>query len=330
MKNFAKKMLAVAVAAILAMSVLAGCSAGVKPENYGSTVVATYGDEKIYLDEANMYLRAEQYYYEYLYTYLYGMSNFWNQEVVNGVTMKDSVQESVMSMVRQIYVLKDYAEAQGLALTAEDLAKVETTVDSVLAESDDALVKAYNLTRERMIQIYTTNAMANLAWEALVADIDTNVNELEIRCVGASYVQVSEPAEGATDTRSAQEKAQAIYDAVVAGTVIDDAAKDNGLTATTTAYCVSDEHKENTLGAKAITMAKGEVAVFQLEEGKEWYVMVLNTLNDEEATETVRQNVLSQRKSEMFTAKYPDLQKDSAEFTVDEKVWKSISLDPFF
>ena len=108
----AKKLLAVALAAVLSVSVLAGCGTSVKPESYGTTVVATYGDENIYLDEANMYLRAEQYYYENIYTYMYGMTDIWNQQVTEGVTMKSAVLESVMSMVRQIYVLKDQA-AQG-------------------------------------------------------------------------------------------------------------------------------------------------------------------------------------------------------------------------
>lgn len=338
MKRFAKKLLAAALAAVLSVSVLAGCSSSVKPEDYANTVVATYGDEKIYLDEVNMYLRAEQYYYEYIYTYLYGMTDIWDQEITTGVTMKNSVQESVMSMVRQLYVLKEHAESLGLSLSAEDVAKIEETVDSVLAESDDVLVASYNLSRERMIEIYTTNAMANLAWEALVADIDTDIPEESIRCVGVSYVLVEEPDLDSEETESSEEteevdgrpakaKAQEIYDAVKGGATLEDAAAELDLTVTETAFFVGGTYEENTLGYKAIGMTEGAIDIFELEDGEGWYVMVLDTLKDEEATESKRETIISERQTEMFTTKYAELEKASAAFTVDEKVWGSVSMD---
>ena len=333
----AKKLLAVALAAVLSVSVLAGCGTSVKPENYGTTVVATYGDEQIFLDEANMYLRAEQYYYEYMYVYYYGMTDIWNQEISNGVTMQNSVQESVMSMIRQIYVLKDHAASLGLTLSDEDLAKIETTVDSVLAESEDVLIEAYNLTRERMIEIYKNNALANLAWEALVADVDTNIPDEDVRCVGVSYVFVSEPdleaeaEEGEeVDGRPAKAKAQEIYDAVKGGATLAEAAEALELTATETSYFVGGQYEDNSLGYKAIGMAEGAVEMFQLAEGEGWYVMVLDTLMDEDATQSKRESVIAERQSTMFTEKYPELEKASAAFTVDEKVWQNITMGSFF
>ena len=258
-------------------------------------------------------------------------------EITTGVTMKNSVQESVMSMIRQIYVLKDQAEALGVSLSEEDKVKIEETVDSVLADSADELVAAYNLDRQRMIEIYTNNAIANLVWEVLVADVDTNIPDEEVRCVGASYVLVTEPdleaeaEEGEeVDARPAKAKAQEIYDAVKGGATLADAAKELSLTPTETAYFVGDKYEENTLGYKAIGMAEGAVEIFELEEGKGWYVMVLDTLMDEDATENKRQTVISERQAEMFKTKYAELQEASPEFKVDEKVWKNVSMDPVF
>ena len=64
MKRFCKKMWAAAAVFVLAVSLLAGCGSAVKPEAYATTPVATVGEETIYLDEANFYLRSDQYYYE--------------------------------------------------------------------------------------------------------------------------------------------------------------------------------------------------------------------------------------------------------------------------
>ena len=320
----AKKLLAVVLAAVLSVSVLAGCGTSVKPENYGTTVVATYGDENIYLDEANMYLRAEQYYYEYIYTYMYGMTDIWNQQVTEGVTMKSAVLESVMSMVRQIYVLKDQAAKMGISLSDADKAKVEETVAGVLKDSAPELIKAYNLSRERMIEIYENNAIANLVWEALVADVDTNVADEDARCVGVSYVLVNE------GNVKDQTKAQEIYDAVKGGATLEEAAKAQELTASKAAYFVGDKYEEKTLGFKAMAMKEGEVATFELEEGKGWYVMVLDTLKDEAATQNKKDSVIAQRQAEMFKTKYAELEKASAAFTVDEKVWQNVSMATIF
>ena len=54
MRNRWKKTAAAAVAGCLAAGVLAGCGTKhIDPEKYATTVVATVGDQKIYLDEAN-------------------------------------------------------------------------------------------------------------------------------------------------------------------------------------------------------------------------------------------------------------------------------------
>ncbi len=338
MKRFAKKMLALALAALMAVSMLAGCSTSIKPEEYATTVVATYGDQKIYLDEVNMYLRAEQYYYEYVYTYMYGMTDIWNMEVEKGVTMAASLRESVMSVMRQTYILLDQADELNVSLSAEDQAKIEKAVDQILEGTSDLLLEAYNLSRERMIEIYQNNALANRVWEALVADVDTNVADEDARCVGVSYVLVSETEPNAekkegeeVDSRPAKAKAQEIYDAVKGGAKLADAAKELGLTVTENTYFVGDKYEENTLGHKAVNMTtEGAAELFLLEEGKGWYVMVLDSLMDEEATERQRGIIIGGRQEEMFNKKYVDLQKNSAAFTVDEKVWKSVPMTTVF
>ena len=48
-------------ALILAVLVLCtGCGSSVSPEKYSTTAAATYGDQTIYLDEANFWLRMNQ------------------------------------------------------------------------------------------------------------------------------------------------------------------------------------------------------------------------------------------------------------------------------
>lgn len=337
MKKLVKKVLAAALTAVMAVSVLAGCGTTVKPENYSTTVVASLGDEKIYLDEAVMYLRSDQYYYEMMYTYLYGTSDIWDMEVSTGVTMADSLRESVMVTLRQTYILCSHAEELGVSLSEEDLAKIEEAVEESLTNTDATLLSSMNLSRDRLTEFITRNALANRVWEAVAAAADTNVSDDDARCVGASYVKIAEEteseteAEGETEEETIQPKVMAmyIYDAVRNGSTLEDAAAEYDLTPVTTTYFTGEIFEEDTLGYKAVNMKEGEVQQFHL-EGDGYYVMVLDSEMDEEATESKRESIISSRQAEVFNAQYTEWQEASPEFKVEDKIWEAVSLDTVY
>ena len=335
MRRFCERMWA-AAAFVLGVTLLAGCGSAVKPEAYATTPVATVGDETIYLDEANFYLRSDQYYYEMMYSYMYGTSEIWDMEVSAGVTMADNLREGVLTTLRQTYILCSHADELGVSLSEADMAKVEQTIDNSLEQSDPELLKLVNMSRERMIEVMAKNALANRVWEAVAAAADTNVSDEEARCVGASYVQVREAAEGESQaegeepaqTVSAKVKAQEIYDAVRGGSTLTDAAAAYELTPTTVTYFTGDTFEEGSLGAHALAMAEGESALFEI-EGMGWYVMVLNSTMDEAATSSRRDSIIAERQAEVFDATYAGWQ-DAVEFSVDEKVWKSVPFGTIF
>ena len=343
MKKFLKRLLTAACVFTLASSVLAGCSGSVNPDDYGTTVVATLGDEQIYLDEANYYLRSEQYYYEMMYSYMYGTSDIWDMEVSSGVTMEDSLKEAVMTVLRQTYILCDHAEELGVSLSDEDIAKVEETADNNLSQVDENLLSALNLTRDRMIAILEKNALANRVWEAVVAAADTDISDEEARCVGASYVLVSDSTSSSEEETQAETQAdgeettspspkavaQTIYDDVRNGSTLSDAAENQGLTAATVTYYTGDTFDEGSLGAHALSMAEGDVELFHV-DGSGWYVMYLDAEMDEDATESQRQTMISEAQAAVFEETYSQWQTDSAEFTVDDDIWNAVPMDTLY
>lgn len=335
MRRFCKRMWAAAVF-VLGVTLLAGCGSAVKPEAYATTPVATVGDETIYLDEANFYLRSDQYYYEMMYSYMYGTSDIWNMEVSAGVSMADNMRESVLATLRQTYVLCSHAGELGVSLSEADRAKVEETVDNSLEQSDPALLERMNMSRERMVEVMSRNALANRVWEAVVAAADTNVSDEEARCVGASYVLVPETAEAETqaegeaaaDAASPKVTAQEIYDAVRGGSSLADAAAPYTLTPAKGTYFIGDTFEEGSLGAHALALSEGESELFKV-EGIGWYVMVLDSEMDEAATDSRRDSIIAERQAAVFNETYPAWQ-DAAAFTVDEKVWKAVPFDTIF
>lgn len=92
MKNL-KRGLAAALAAFSAMGLAACGSVRVALEDYPTTVVATFGDTDIYLDEANFQARTSQYTNELYYGERYGTSvdpSLWTMDVGTGETLEDS------------------------------------------------------------------------------------------------------------------------------------------------------------------------------------------------------------------------------------------------
>ena len=57
-----KRIAALILAVLMAASVMGGCAAGkVAPSKYATTAIATIGDDTIYMDELNYYVRVNQY-----------------------------------------------------------------------------------------------------------------------------------------------------------------------------------------------------------------------------------------------------------------------------
>ena len=134
MKNL-KRGLAAALAAFSAMGLAACGSVRVALEDYPTTVVATFGDTDIYLDEANFQARTSQYTNELYYGERYGTSvdpSLWTMDVGTGETLEDYTKESVMKAIHQTYVLKAKAEELGLTLDEDEQALVDATVDSTM------------------------------------------------------------------------------------------------------------------------------------------------------------------------------------------------------
>lgn len=198
--KFGKRMLALGLSAGLTATALSGCYSKVKIDNYGTTTVATFGDQKIMLDEANYYVKMHQVSYDssfYYYSYFYGFKNLKDmyESVADEKTKKtlwDTLKEDAMGAVYQTYVLCDHADDYNISLTDEDKEKIEKSVKSYFEEGDSGLTSAINISEEHLRDLLTRNAIAVKVHDYLVKDIDTKVDEAQYRHALASYIKVTE------------------------------------------------------------------------------------------------------------------------------------------
>ena len=196
--NRIMKYAAAALAAATAVSTLGGCEQLEKkaPED---TVAVSFGDTNIMLDEITYMIRSMEYTYE-----SYFGSNICGNDMGDGsgMTVGDYIKQMSLSQLRQTLVLNEYAKKNGIELSDDQKAKVDEAIEKLQTESEDYL-EAVGATDELIEKTYTENAIANLVYMDLVADVDTTVGDDEFLRKKIAYVKLT-PSE-LTETTAAEE-----------------------------------------------------------------------------------------------------------------------------
>ena len=196
--NRIMKYAAAALAAATAVSTLGGCEQLEKkaPED---TVAVSFGDTNIMLDEVTYMIRSMEYTYE-----SYFGSNICGNDMGDGsgMTVGDYIKQMSLSQLRQTLVLNEYAKKNGIELSDDQKAKVDEAIEKLQTESEDYL-DAVGATDALIDKTYTENAIANLVYMDLVADVDTTVGDDEFLRKKIAYVKLT-PSE-LTETTAANE-----------------------------------------------------------------------------------------------------------------------------
>lgn len=204
--NRIMKYAAAALAAATAVSTLGGCEQLEKkaPED---TVAVSFGDTNIMLDEVTYMIRSMEYTYE-----SYFGSNICSNDMGDGsgMTVGNYIKQMSLSQLRQTLVLNEYAKKNGIELSDDQKAKVDEAIEKLQTEAEDYL-DAVGATDELIEKTYTENAIANLVYMDLVADVDTTVGDDEFLRKKIAYVKLT-PSELTETTAAAEATTEASSD----------------------------------------------------------------------------------------------------------------------
>ncbi len=302
--NIKIKVVSLLLAVIMVAGVFSGCAiGGVDKDEYGTLVVATYGEDKIYLDEANFFIRNAQYVYE-----MYYGTDVWSNTQYEGI--KDYMVESVMASLNQTSVLVSKAEELGVTLSDEDKAKAAEAVAEFLEEADEKLVEACGLSEERLIEIYEKNALANRVYETTYTGKDFSVTDKEAEQRTVSYILVP--------SASGEDKAKEVLDKVSAdGADMEKIAKEYNFSYSTLTF--GDADYDNEIGTVSAGMEEGEYAIANVSSDG-WYVMYMKDKVDESATKNKKAALEEEKKVAIFKEVYAAWVEAGPKFDVDEDV----------
>lgn len=337
-----KKGLALTTACVMAAGCLAGC--GTKIDS--TEVVATVEGTEIPMGVAAMYTRYQQASVYYMYGTYYGMTEIFDMVTdyetyaTYGETMKDSLIESLEDM----YILKNHAEEYDVTLTEEEVAEAEEAAKKFVEDNDAEVLETIGTTEEDVAELFQLYKYQSKMYYAMIEDTDTEVSDEEAKQSALTYVKfdlttTDDDGNSVTMTEDEMEAQNDLAEELLAKVAeqedvaeadMDALAKEvnEDLYATTTTYDDESTAIDSEILTAVEGLADGELVeeVVMSSDGTALYVVRFDADLDRDATDAEKESIISTRQQENYQEELTEW-KDVAEITVNEKVWKKITLN---
>lgn len=331
MIRFGKKAAVLTAAGVLAAMSITGCSSSIDTDE----VVATVGDEDITMGVANFYARMMQGQYETYYAQLMGTTgeDMWAQEVSDGVTMEESMKDSVMTTLQNMYLISQHASEYEISLTEDEQTAIEEAAQQFDADNTDEAkeaVSGYRQDTEKYLELATIqNKMIPKMQEGVNEEVsDEEAAQKAMQYLFFSYTTTDE--EGNSVDLSDEEKAtqktnaQSLVDRVRGGEDIETVASELGVTVNTLTFDSETTSPNTDLIAAADALENEGDVTDLIETDSGIYVGRLTSLLDREATDQEKENIISERQNEQYNSLLEEW-RDATEISVNDNVWDKVN-----
>lgn len=328
-----KRLLMIAAAVMLSVTSLAGCSS-----LKSSEVMVKVDDSEITADVANFYARYMQAQYETYYGAYMG-DNMWNTEAEEGETYEDSVKDSVIEALERMLVLEQHMGDYNVSLSDAEKDVIKKSAKEF--DEDNTLENKEKImsNTEAVERILTLMAIEQKMTDEIEKDADTNVSDKEAAQKKMDYVFFAynksteeesgeESEEEPTDEEKAEVKKQAeafVKSAKEDSSKFAELAGEQGLEVQTATFDAESQTPYADLVKEADALKKGEVTDV-VEAGSGCYVAKVTSLMDKDATETKKEEIITERKNELVS-EVTEKWLDDAKVDVNKKAWKKIDFN---
>ncbi len=302
-----------------------------KEQTNSGQLMAMIGDTKVYYNEAMVYLKSAQENYETDYG-----KNIWDADILgNGVSFGKMIKDEVINQITEIKIICAEAEKQGITLSEEELADADAYAKEHFEGLAPEDISRYLITEELLRKIYADNLLAEKAFETLTINVDTNVPDMDAKQITVQQLLIYScdfDAEGKKIELSAEDKATA-YEKV--RNLLDQAKTTDDFYALAEANSESDTI-EYTFGRgqgpkefspafeqAAFTLKTGQVSdIITTDYG--WHILYCKSDNNEDATIQRKEEIIDQRRSELFAKLYSDWT-ENYDVVVNSEAWDAIT-----
>lgn len=334
-----KKVMAILLSTAIAASTFIGCGADkVKDYKDTDTVMFIDKDNKIDYATACTYTRmmqAETYSYMQSMLQRFNSSaadvDMWSQSLEDtdedskkyktyGEQFKGNTLDSLKSLLLdKLYGSKEYE----VTFTDDDKKKCESVADEFIEKMSKDDLKAMHASKKTMMNVLELMTYETRVKNAIESDVDTKVSDDEAGQSTFSYVELKKK-----DAKKKEKKIKSLIKKVEAGTDISTAASNAGFTAQSVTFTTADpEYDEygKEMLKRVSKMKDGECDSYKDAKGNT-IILYMQNVNDESATETKKDDIISDRKDKAYDDKL-DEWKDKKKITVNKDAWNSIKTD---
>lgn len=333
MNNMKKRMMALLLSGVLAVSMFAGC--GSKLDK--TATVATLGETQVSLGVANFAARLQQAQYDDFYTMYFGQ-NAWKTDMYGtGTTLEDDLKSGVLQSLNAMYAMKANMADYGVEITAEDVTAISAAAESFISSNSAEAVEALGAEREYVEAYLELLTIQARMYDEIVKDANTNVTEAEANTSSYSYVRVSRTNYTDEEGKSTEHTEETLATLAAEMEAFMAAVKADGFDAAAKAkeynvYEGTFNSKSTDIDEKVLTaladLEEGEVSEL-IETASQYYVVRLDAKTDRDATEANRQNIITERQNALYTEVVEEMMKELT-WTVNEKVWEQVSFKNLF
>ncbi len=308
----------------------------------GTETAATLDDTtNMTLGEFNLMLRYQAAQMESSYAALFGTSNVYGQDLYGtGTVYGETMKESLLEAFEEMYVLEAEAPNYGVELTDEEKEAITEAAAQFLEANSEEVQNVLGVDQTSVERLLTLLTIQDKMYDALTADVDTEVSDEEATQKRIAYVYMSiagteTDEDGNTidltdeEKEAIQEELQAILDSAAESgdlsAAVDEANEsrdeDSQLTVVETTYGVNSTSPPEAVRTAADELEDGEVAPIVETTTAYYGVMMISTL-DEEATEQEREDIIQERRDTLYEETYTALAENHTFTTVESALAK--------
>lgn len=335
------------LAAFLAAGTLTGCG-----KLDGTKTVATIDGETVTLGLASYMTRDQQAQTESYYQMLaqsYGIdasSGLWDGEGDDGKTYGESAKDDVMDNIKMLYVLRAHAADYDVTISDEEQQKIEEAAKTFMEENDASVIEELAVSESDIVTYLELMTYRQKMHDPMVADVDQEVSDEEANQTRITMAKISTAGTETdddgntidlTDEEKAEKKelAEQLLEKVEAS---DDVAEadisslaselSEDITVTSPTFTTAggeDEVLDQSVRDAAVKLDEGEVASDVIEGEDAYYVVRLDKMLDEDATQSKKDSIISDREQEAYN-NLLDEWEEAVDMQIDEGVWKKLKV----
>ena len=346
MKTMTKRTAVAALTGVMAVGMLTGCG---EKKLDGTKTVATVDGTEIPLGIVSLSVREGQAQTEAMYKSFMGGQDYsiWSMDAEDGKTYGEQAVEQSLKDVELMYIMKEKAADYNVEVTDDDEQKIADAAAAFMAANSEETLQELAVSEDQIKTYLELQTYKSRMHDPLIADVDKDVSDEEAQQSSFDYVSISTADLSDDEIKQKKEDAQKILDDLkaagsdgdlneIAKSVDDSYSSVSGTFDTNedAAKEDSDEESDSSSSSSAYpdevmkvlrTLKDGEIGPDVIGTDTSYYVVKLDKVNDEEATETKKQSIISTRENKLYTDT-TEKWLDDADINVEKKVLKTLKV----